>query len=280
MEEMSLLKLILVGVPETLLNLLIGLVLCRDNVKKDWRSFILKMSISIIAILTVLFFVRRTFDSIVYTTTLMILMYVFTFKLVWKMNYRQSILSSCSTIFILVCLETITLPLYDTILNKFNSHIFFEGTQLFASFLRVIHTMIFIFFTRFNLRNNELISGKWESQDRYSKVAIIVIITSMIWCMISMLNYSDIYYKFMLTKADMSFLALNIKLIFLISICFFIFLLVLIYYVFNFLDTQKMLDISVEEVFNICGEELSKEEILKCINLLQKKYIEKGGKIT
>lgn len=277
MEELSLLKLIAVGVPETVLNLFIGLVLCRDNVKKDWSSFIFKMIISVIAILTVIFFIRRNITSLICITTITSFMYILTFKLVWQMNYRQSILSGCTTMFILVSLESITLPLYNVILTTFNLPSFFSGTLFFASFLRILHALIFIFFTRYNLRNNELISGRWKSQSKYSKVAIIIIITSMVWCMLSMLNYSDIYYKIIVSQEDLSFLKTNVNLIFLISICFFIFLLVLMYYVFSFLDTQKMLDISVEEIFSIVGDELSQEEILQCMNLLQKKYIEKGG---
>lgn len=277
MEEITVLKLILVGVPETILNLLIGLVLCRDNVKKDWRSFILKICISVIVSLIMIFFVRRIFYTFTLIGATMTLVYIFIFKLVWGMNFRQSILSGCSVIFFLICLETISLPLYNTLLKNFNINNFFEASLPFTPFLRLVHTLVFIIFTKWNLRGNQLISGEWRKQNKYSRIAIIVIIISIIWCMVAMVNYIDFNYKIVTNQENISFLIGNIKVVFWMTIWFFIFLLVLIYYIFNFLNAQKMLDISIEEIIKIISDELSKEDILKYINYLQEKYKEKGG---
>lgn len=278
MEQISLFKLIIVGVPETTLNLLIGLVLCRDNVKKDWKSFILKMVISIIVILTTIYFVRRTFGNLALIAGTMTFTYIFVFKTIWEMNFRQSILSGCCTMFILCCIEAITLPLYKIFLQTIEFSGFFDAGILFSLFLRLLHIIFFLILTKWNLRNNEVISGKWSKQNKHSKIAMIIIILSILWCMTSMLNYIDATYRIEMFKDDASFLIGNIKIFFWMTIWFFVFLLVLQYYIFNFLDTQKMFDISLEEVLSTVGEELSKEEIKGYIEILQQKYNEKGGK--
>lgn len=277
MEIISLLKLMALGVPETVLNLLIGLVLCRDNVKKNWKSFIFKMVVSSIVILTMIYFVRRTFNSFTMIAGIMTAIYILIFKIVWEMNFRQSILSGCSTMFFLICLETLTIPLYNKLIINFQYNNFLEGSVLFTPFLRLLHIIVFLIFTKWNLRNNELISGEWAKQNSYSKTAIVIIIISIFWCMLSMLNYMDFNYKLASFGEELSFLVGNVRLIFWMIIWFFIFLLVLLYYIFNFLDTQKMFDISIEEIFNLVGEELSKPEIKDCIEILQQKYNEKGG---
>lgn len=277
MEQISLFKLIIVGVPETTLNLLIGLVLCRDNVKKDWKSFIFKMVASIIVILITIYFARREFKNVTLLAGTITLIYVIIFKIIWEMNFRQSILSGCSTMFLLCCLETITLPLYKIFLQTMKFTGLFDASILFSPFLRLLHVMIFLILTKWNFRNNEVISGKWSKQNKHSKIAIIIIILSILWCMASMLNYMDFYDRIILFD-DTSFFIGNIRIFFWMTIWFFIFLLVLLYYIFNFLDTQKMFDISLEEILSTAGEELSKEEIKGYIEILQQKYNEKGGK--
>ncbi|WP_341876423.1 hypothetical protein [Defluviitalea saccharophila] len=277
MEEVSLLKLIIVGLPETVLNLLIGLVLCRDNVKKNWKSFILKMCISVITILITIFFVRSNINSLLWVTVYMVFVYTSVFKYVWEMNYRQSILSACSTIFLLTFLETITLPLYTMLVKGLNFTNIFDGGMLFSPLMRTLHIIVFLILTRWNLRNNEVISGEWSRQNQHSKIAIIIIIISMFWCMASMLNYVDFTYKISVFETEASFLVGNIRLVFWMTIWFFIFLLVLAYYIFSFLDTQKMFDISLEEILSTVGDELSKEEIKGYIDILQQKYNEKRG---
>lgn len=278
MEQISLFKLIIVGVPETTLNLLIGLVLCRDNVKKDWKSFIFKMVASIIVILITIYFARREFKNVTLLAGTITLIYVIIFKIIWEMNFRQSILSGCSTMFLLCCLETITLPLYNKFLQSMRFADIFDASILFSPFLRLLHIIFFLILTKWNLRNNEVISGKWSKQNKHSKIAMIIIILSILWCMISMLNYIDLNYRIALFKEDTSFLVGNMKIFFWMTVWFFVFLLVLLYYIFNFLDTQKMFDISLEEILSTAGEELSKEEIKGYIEILQQKYNEKGGK--
>jgi len=255
---------------------LIGLVLCRDNVKKDWKSFIFKMVASIIVILITIYFARREFKNYTLLTGTITLAYVILFKTIWEMNFRQSILSGCSTMFLLCCIETITLPLYKIFLQTMKFTGLFDASILFSPFLRLLHVMIFLILTKWNFRNNEVISGKWSKQNKHSKIAIIIIILSILWCMASMLNYMDFYDRIILFD-DTSFFIGNIRIFFWMTIWFFIFLMVLLYYIFNFLDTQKMFDISLEEILSTIGEELPKDEIKGYIDILQQKYNDKRG---
>ncbi|NLT96415.1 MAG: hypothetical protein GXW85_12965 [Clostridia bacterium] len=153
----------------------------------------------------------------------------------------------------------------------------FDGGMLFSPLMRTLHIIVFLILTRWNLRNNEVISGEWSRQNQHSKIAIIIIIISMFWCMASMLNYVDFTYKISVFETEASFLVGNIRLVFWMTIWFFIFLLVLAYYIFSFLDKQKMFDISLEEILSTVGDELSKEEIKAYIDILQQKYNEKRG---
>lgn len=271
MEKMTLLKTLAFGVPEVVMCILIGLAACRSDVKKDWKAFIIKLVLSVAVVLSVIYIYRQLSMSMKLNNYILLILYAVTFKLVWQMNYRQSILASCITEFILGLIEIATLPLYDFLLKTsgINSQNF---DILFSPILRLPQIIMVMVFMKWNLRNNELLCKKWHDLNKYFKIGIIVIMLSIVWCTYAFANYADFNYLLIQNKLMTDLYKSILNRYFWTVLWFFIFLLFLIYYVYNFLQTQKMLDISPRDLINILGEESDENEIKEYIHILQNKY--------
>ena len=278
METMTFLKILIVAVPEAVMGILVGLVTCRSSLSKNnYKAFALKLALSVFGLIGLVYVSRKVFSGMVPHTLTSLLIFCATFKLVWEMNYRQSILAAGITVFIMGALDISTIPIYNMIVEKYYPDDYFAAGIVFTPFLRLLHILIFMVFTKYNLRDNEILTMEWETLTKYLKTGITVVITAMLWSILSMMNYSDLNYKIMFHKIDTIAVDTNIKLFFWIDMGYFVFILILAYYIFQYIQTKKLMGISPEQLLKAIKKKSTKKELAGYIKILQEDYKEEGS---
>ena len=217
----QLLDLLLIGIPEVVLCTIVGLVTCRGNVKKNLPLFFMKLTLSVVIVLNIIYASRQVLTSTALITISTTITYLLIFKLLWDMNWRQSTLASLITMFVLLGIETAMLPIYTQFRTKFGDDSFFGSALGFSPFLRLIHFLAFMFFTKFNLRNSKALACKWEFLNGTYKAIAILIILSVALCFAFNINYSSMYVKTVLNNINVSGIAFNLNVFFWGNVLFF-----------------------------------------------------------
>ncbi len=279
MEVMSIWRLVFIGVPEVLLGILIGLVLCRGSLKEMSKKVLVsKMAVSIIVILSIVYFSRQTFDGIVVHVCVTMFMYVITFKFLWEMNVRQSIFATCIKTYTVAVIEILTIPLYQSFVQWWKTEYFFEPSIAFSPAIRMPQIFILLFFIKFNFARSELLIQKWRNLSVYYKAAMVVIIGSLLLCNIANFNYIDAIVKTNIHNINIDIIGGNIQLFFWANIWFFLMVIGLMYYIFKFLEAQKMVDVPPKNLVLSVAKESSPEDIERYIDILKEISRQKGGR--
>ena len=279
METMSWQKILFTGIPETLVLLLTGLILCYGGgfFRKNMTVSLIKLILSTAVVLTVVYFSRKIVGNVMLHSLITMSMYFITFIFVWQMNIRQSILATFINLFTLTTLEVITFPLYDRFAQYIGLTNYYESSIIFVQLIRLIQIMIIILLIKFNFKNSELLTKNWNKLKWYYQIAIGVILLSVFLSMAVLFNYLDIIIKINTYHIDTSLISLNLKLFFWMNIWMFFVLVGLVWYIYKFTEAKDILEMSPEEMLEIFRRRSTEEEIENYIKILQRKE-EEGGK--
>ncbi len=273
--EISLVNLILIGVPETILYVMTGLVMYRSSVKQNIPLFIVKLIIHNIILLSVVYIDRQIFSNVMYITLINTFVNMLIFNFLWEMNWRQSLLAAVTSMFILMFIETTTLPLYEKVRSLYGNENFFSVILKFSILYRIIHILIFLILTKYNLRGSRFLEKKWNLLPVTQRIFVTIFIISVGLCYFANANYYDLFMRYSTSTVDLSAFALNIKFIYWSNIAIFIvfvLLLVLVYILENqFQQAKAFLDIPPEELMDIIGDDSDEQEINGYIAILQQK---------
>ncbi len=271
----SLVKLILFGVPEITLIFMTGLVLYRSSVKQNIPLFIVKLMIANILMLSVIYFVRRFFTNTVSISFVNTLVSIIIFRFLWEMNWRQSILAAITGMFIVMFIETTTLPLYEKVRHLYGNEDFFSVGLRFSLIYRAIHLLIFFIFTKYHLRGSSILEVKWSQLPAFKKVILSTIIASVGMCFFISANYYDMHVRMASSDVDLSGFSLNFTFFYWGNIFVFMVFVLLLFIIYflekQFQQAKAFLDIPPEDLMDIIGDDSDEQEINGYITILQKK---------
>lgn len=114
MDLMTFRDLVLVGLPEVILVILIGLLLNYGRKFKNDKTLVFKILFSAIIILTGLLIVRKTLSSLVLINIFSMTMYTITYMYIFNIGKRKSLILGAMSMVILLFSEVIFFPISDT----------------------------------------------------------------------------------------------------------------------------------------------------------------------
>ena len=282
METMSWQKILFTGIPETVVMLLMGIILCYGGgfFRKNVTVSLIKLILSTAVVLTVVYFSRKTVGNMILHTIISTSMYFVTFKLVWKMNIRQSMLAAFVVFSISYMLEIITFPLYDKFAQYIGLNNYYESSIIFVQLIRLMQIIIIILFTKFNLKNSKLLIVQLNKLRWYYQIAIVVIFISILFSTIANLNYLDVLFKVRTYQFDTTLIQSNLNIFFWINIWLFFVLIGLVCYIYKFIESKNILEMTPEEMLEIFKRKSTEKEIKNYIRILEQKSEEKGERVN
>ncbi|MCG8502324.1 MAG: hypothetical protein MJB12_18225 [Firmicutes bacterium] len=197
--QISWVEMLLVGIFEEPLAVLMALILCKGNdifrVKgSQVLYFILKLLLSSIIILVLMFFIRTTLVYMVFTSGVCTIVFLLVLRYLWGFNVRQSLISGCITAFTLAILDFAPLPIL-FLFMEFEDIL--QHKVWIGSCVRIIHAIIIVVMIkfRFNLSKVNLLSKDWKELTPAAQRTAILIICLIFICITFVGNYADVFFK-------------------------------------------------------------------------------------
>lgn len=216
MDNMSFIDILFVGIPEVFLTILTGLIILGKNLneyKDNKLLFSLKISISLLSILLIIYFSRRSLNSIVAIGAISTLAYMVNYRFTWSLNWRESIVLSNITIFLIGILEIGLSPYSDYILCNFNQGYYFDNRIILSIPLRVIQfvILIVIYKSKLTLYNVYLINRDWIELTKSNQLTAILLLILISLNSLFNFNFSELFIKLQINKIDTTLMNINLK---------------------------------------------------------------------
>ncbi|AFS77313.1 hypothetical protein Curi_c02330 [Gottschalkia acidurici 9a] len=211
MDEMKFIDIVLVGVPEITIMLIIGLLLgYGKEFYKRLNFLIFRVVIANVLILCIIFFARSRLTNIQAIGISSLLAYIVTFRSLFRMNIRKSIIIGSLVMFIIFSTEIITFP----ILKYIAEGKYFEDRFNVTLITRIIQIIILICLHKFeiSLTNNSVVSRGCYRLKANEKIIMILLIFNS--------TYTDLYLKINMNILDPKDLNLNMTIYFIENLLF------------------------------------------------------------
>lgn len=187
-EQMFNLETITVGVPETWLVLLFGMILVYgNNFHKKLKMLILKFIFSTVIILAAITIVRANLKSIIDIGIISMIMYMVTYKFIFNFNVRKSLIVGSMSIFFIVITEIIFMPFLSSMLDDISLFQATLGTRL-IQFL-ILSMMIYF---NIGIGKLEILEIDWKELPKREKIYLSIIILLIILVALFNMGYSDL----------------------------------------------------------------------------------------
>lgn len=187
-EQMFNLETITVGVPETWLVLLFGMILVYgNNFHKKLKMLILKFIFSTVIILTAITIVRANVKSIIDIGIISMIMYMVTYRFVFNFNVRKSLIVGSMSIFFIVITEIIFMPFLSSMLDDISLFQATLGTRLIQFF--ILSMMIYF---NIGIGKLEILEMDWKELPKREKIYLSIIILLIILVALFNMGYSDL----------------------------------------------------------------------------------------
>lgn len=276
MFEVPFLSSIILGIPEISISLLLGLVIVRGNVFRyeRWTSLLLKLIISVTVIAIIVHIARGIFSSLYAIIFLTFTMCVVTYKLVFGLNLRQSILAGSVTNIIGIQLEIFSTPICDFLLQKhFEVPDFTLASMYIMPILRIIQVLIIILLIKFNknFSKNYVLNEDWSDLPVSYKFSIITVLALLVSGIVFNINYLNFYFLEVKQKFYASRLPSFMPILAIQTTAFFFLIISSIVRTIGYEENKKMLESEVIEDF-LEGVSLvkSEQDLKKYIEILKK----------
>lgn len=211
----NLIQILTIGVPEVTLAILFGAVVFKSNIFTDESNripkIILKIVSSVMLTLTIITISQVYIpDNLVIKTCISILSYNLSFKIIFRLNHRQSILAAMLVMFSLMVLEVTTYPVINFLMNKL------AHKNLIILFLpmRVLQVMLIYAFlkVKFNLSEKVLLSKDWKDLSFQNKITLCILIFMVFADIMFNANYTTILFKLQSKNIEPQFINFNLLL--------------------------------------------------------------------
>lgn len=270
MDNMNLTDLILVGVPEVALAFSFGLSTIRGGrILKNFKT-LLKILISSIGILVVIYFSRKTFSNIVISTLINMIPYIICYKTLFRFNWRQSIVSGTLVVFSVIALEIFTFPIMDYLTTKyFEGSIFYSNRFILTIPTRILQLLGIVFSEKIlKLKNSQLINEEWNVLTKSKRKTIIILIILMVMCIIFNINYTDIFMRLNVQRVNISTISNNLQIYFFETILFMVILITILNRTLLYEKYKTILNDSPENFVNKIFQGSSYKELYSFARIL------------
>ncbi|MCG8484130.1 MAG: hypothetical protein MJA31_12525 [Clostridia bacterium] len=185
-----------VYVPETILSILTIISLLDGRINFKCKSFYIKLIISNLMIIMVIIYARSNLYSIIYTTFFSTVIYILTYKIIYRYNWRQSIIGGGISIFTIMMLEMLTLPLITLLMNNIEHFSLFGNKIIFSMPVRILQLFLLFLISRtsFTLKDS-YITINWKSLSPDKRIICTTLLLSIILAVTFGVNYIDMYAK-------------------------------------------------------------------------------------
>lgn len=211
MDMMSLIDLLFVGAPETILTLLTVILVFEKN-SLFTRKRISKILISTIGVLTTIYYTRLNINDITIIACISTLAYILAFKLVFTFNWHKSIIMGLLSIYMIMTIEFLSYSSYG-IIDSYASGGFFINRIFYSIPSRVIQLLLLLLIVKFQLymKNFHLLETKWSELTSENKTTLLTLIIHIFVCLVFNLSYSDMFIKIQVNKPNIDYLDINLK---------------------------------------------------------------------
>jgi len=224
MDNMSLFDAIVVGVPESLLIVLIGIVTIKGNVFKaktfDLKDIVKLLIVSIVFPLS-LIIIRGNVHNFIIIGLTSLTINILILKTIFQFNLRQALLGAYLAMFTLVFAETFSTPIISLLRVKYSGY-YFNYRFMFSLPTRIFQIMILFICLRFNLKSNKLLNLEWHLLSKSKKTNFYIIGLLLASGYLFSMNYSEVFFKVNLYNIDVEKIFFNIQIFFIETIVFMI----------------------------------------------------------
>lgn len=188
MIKKMLLDFLFVGIPETVLILIIGLILGHGTKFKQKVKYVyLKIILSTVIILSFIFFIRTNISSIVMTSIFSFCLYATTYYFILGIKIRRSIIIGAISIYLSLMTDILILPFI-------NISSIFEHKIQFTILSRCLQLIILGIVAKWNLNLGKLklLDTKWNKLTNLQKIDIIAVMIFPILTVVFNASYCDL----------------------------------------------------------------------------------------
>lgn len=281
MDKISLIDLLVVGIPEVGLAIFISIILLQKEFKISFQN-IFKFSASVIGVLGFIYYARSNLSNIAIIGYISTLGYILGFKYLWGFNNRKSILMGSISMYVIMISEFLTYPIYHLI-KQYEYGVFFNNRLFFSMPSRLFQILFILIIIHFKLyiNNLDLIEKPWCKLIKSSKITICFLITLLVVCIIFNFNYSDLFVKIEMNEINILGFEINLKLYFIETLLFIIICLIFLNRISKYEMYKKILNQEPRKLVKNIIEISSKEELKNYKKMLRhfldnKKILKEG----
>lgn len=274
---MTLSDIILVAVPETLISILFGLKIA-GQLRDYWNKrikFLTNVILSLILIIAYEYYIRSSIPNIMITAYLTLFVYISTFKLVWKLNYRQSFLIGSCSVFIFIASDVVTIPIVNAFVVNNEIIKIFHFRFLLSLPSRLLQLLILVIAFRFNIVIiSKYLIDKWDKTNKKNIFIVHSLIISILLCIFLITNNSDLYVKLLQSGINTEFLTTNIQLNFFCTVFFMLICIMVFIVASKYIEYKEIVLKTPEQICNDIAQHSTFEQ-LNTYRSIFDKYISK-----
>lgn len=191
---------LLVGITETILNFMIGLLVWKGRDFLKEKNTVFKLLIATITTTALMYVVRSSIHNVIVTTLIGVCVYISLFKLLWRANLRYSCVSSILMVYLVMISEMSTVQFMSKFIKSIISNNGFLNAALIWSMptrLIQIITIIVIYKYNLSLKDNKILSMQWDELSKPEKITIHILLRHLVVSIILNSCYSELFIKHM-----------------------------------------------------------------------------------
>ncbi len=280
---MFLQKIICVGFPETILNIVFVLLIWKGKEALFQKSNIFKIPIASIVLPIIFFFIKTKTTSLSIQIIISIIVFSLAFRYIFNMGLRNSAINSMVMLIYLILIEVISIHFVtrymESIIKAFG---FFHVNSMI---IWTIPTRIFqilaigvIYRYKICYKNNPLLFNDWSKLEKSDKKTIFILIRHLFASLILNTAYLEIYFHDQRYAAQIPEYIPNYMVLYIIQICSIYFLFSSLQLFMRLLDYEDLKGIFLQgpvKLFRTMLDASSKELLEEYKQDLDKKIEEK-----
>ncbi|WP_432401050.1 hypothetical protein [Wukongibacter sp. M2B1] len=217
-------KILLIGIPETLLNIIFALLIWRGRDGLKEKSNIWKIPLACILIPIIAFAIKDYLDySIIIQMVPLLIISSFIIKILWGTNKRCALLMSSMITFLIFISEIATMQLVSGFIQdiiKIYGFLHIKALLVWTMPTRVIQLVTVLILYKFNLtfENNKLLYGVWSDLSESQKITSHALFIHFLVAIFISAGYIEIFIKSMNNNISIDFIRIPLYIILLGSI--------------------------------------------------------------
>lgn len=191
-------KILLIGIPETCLNIIFCLLIWKGREAFKVKSNIWKIPLVSILLPSLIFIAKLRISSITIQHVFVILIATVAFSYFWKINKRCSFLISVLITLMILILETASMQFMSELINSTIEEYGFLHIKALLKLTmptRIVQVIIvsILYKSNFSFKNNRLLFSNWGGLKKSEKVTIHILFRHLFVAIILSSSYTEIF---------------------------------------------------------------------------------------